>query len=415
MGLFISIARLTFWPRVAGYRRAMVKKSAAALVGPESADGGRRWTPMTSDLVVAVLLTLFAQVELLLADVIEGPRFVQSLSFMAMTSAVAWRRSFPFGAALLAAAGLAAQTVAGDAAAVGGFLALAVVTYSVASYAPLVPAIVGGFLILAAVFLYPILGDVNFADEVGNGAIFIGTWGLGRLTRARQLRALHAQVQLAIAEREHEDQMRTILTEERTRIARELHDIVAHGVSLMVLQSGAARQTIDRDSAKAKELLTTAEGQGRQALVEMQRMLGILRRSDTAETEEPLTIASIDQLIDGLRAAGLAVDYRVDGERRPLAPGLEMSVCRIVQESTTNVIKHAAANRVDIGIHYGNDELTLTVRDDGCAGTQPVTGSGHGLIGMKERAALFGGSLTAAPVEDGGWSVAAHLPIARQP
>jgi signal transduction histidine kinase len=393
----------------------MVKESAAALFGPESADGGRRWTPMTSDAVLAVLLTLLAQVELLLADVVEGPRAFQSLSFMAMTAAVAWRRSFPFGAAVVAAAGLAVQTVAGDAEVVGGFLALAVVTYSVASYAPLVPASVGGVLILAAVFLYPFLDDVNFADEVGNGAIFIGTWGLGRLIRARQLRALHAQVQLEIAEREHEDRLRTILTEERTRIARELHDIVAHGVSLMVLQSGAARQTIDRDATKAKELLTTAEGQGRQALVEMQRMLGILRSPDTVKTEAPHTIASIDQLIDGLRAAGLAVDYRVDGERRPLGPGLEMSAYRIVQEATTNILKHAEANRVDIGIHYGNDQLTLTLRDDGRAGTQAGIGSGHGLIGMKERAALFGGSLTAGPVAGGGWSVTAHLPIDGQP
>lgn len=393
----------------------MVKEVAAALVGPGSADGGRRWTPVTSDVVLAVLLTLLAQVELLLADVVEGPRVVQSVSFMAMTIAVAWRRSFPLAAALLAAAGLAVQTVAGDAEVVGGFLALAVVTYSVASYAPLVPAIAGGIAILAAVLLYPFLGDVNFADEVGNAAIFIGTWGLGRLVRARQLRALHAQLQLETAEREHEDQVRTILTEERNRIARELHDIVAHGVSLMVLQSGAARHTIDRDSTKAKEILTTAEGQGRQALVEMQRMLGVLRGPDTARLEERHTIASIGQLVDELRTAGLTVDHHVGGERRPLAPGLEMSAYRIVQEATTNIIKHAEANRVDIAIHYGKDELTLTVRDDGRAGTQPGTGVGHGLIGMQERAALFGGSLTAGRVGGGLWSVVARLPIDRQP
>jgi signal transduction histidine kinase len=334
---------------------------------------------------------------------------------MAMTAAVAWRRSFPFGAALLAAAGLAAQTVAGDAEVVGGFLALAVVTYSVASYAPLLPAIAGGVVILAAVLLYPFLGDVSFADEVGNSAIFVGTWGLGRLTRARQRRALHAQVELETAEREHEDRVRTILAEERTRIARELHDIVAHGVSLMVLQSGAARQTIDRDSTKAKELLATVEGQGRQALEEMQRMLGILRGPDTAKAEEPHTIASIDQLIPGLRAAGPSVIYRVEGQRRPLAPGLEVSAYRIVQEAITNIIKHAGADRVDIGVVYGSDDLTLTVRDDGRAGTRSGTGTGHGLIGMRERAALFGGSLSAGPVAGGGWSVEAHLPIDGKP
>jgi signal transduction histidine kinase len=393
----------------------VLKQLAIAVVGRESADGGRRWTPMTTDAVLAVLLTLLAQVELLLADVVEGPRAVQSLSFMAMTVAVAWRRSFPFWAAALAAVGLAVQTLAGDAEVVGGFLALAVVTYSVASYAPLAPAITGGVLILAAVFLYPFLRDVRFADEVGNGAIFIGTWGLGRLVRARQRRALTAQMQLEIAEREHEDRMRQILVEERTRIARELHDIVAHGVSLMVLQSGAARQTIDRDSAKAKELLATAEGQGRQALVEMQRMLGILRSPDTMTTEEPHTIASIGQLVEGLHDAGFVVDYRVDGDHRQLAAGMEVSAFRIVQEATTNIVKHAEANRVDIAIHYGADELTLVVHDDGRGASHPSHGSGHGLIGMKERASLFGGSLTAGPAEGGGWSVAASLPIDGHP
>lgn len=256
---------------------------------------------------------------------------------------------------------------------------------------------------------------MNFADEVGNGAIFIGTWGLGRLVRARQRRALVAQVQLDIVEREHEDRMRQILGEERTRIARELHDIVAHGVSLMVLQSGAARQTIDRDSAKAKELLATAESQGRQALVEMQRMLGILRSSDTMTTEQPHTIASIGQLVEGLRGAGLLVDYRIAGDQRQLAPGLELSAFRIVQEATTNIVKHAEANRVDMAIHYGADELTLVVQDDGRGASHPRHGSGHGLIGMKERASLFGGSLTAGPGEGGGWSVTAYLPMDGQP
>jgi signal transduction histidine kinase len=393
----------------------MFKQLAIAVVGRESADGGRRWTPTTIDAVLAALLASLAQVELLLADVVQGPRVVQSLSFVAMTVAVAWRRSFPFWAATLAAVGLTVQTLAGEAEVVGGFLALAVVTYSVASYAPLVPAITGGVLVLAAVFLYPFLGDVNFADEVGNGAIFIGAWGLGRLVRARQHRALVAQAKLEIAEREHEDRTRQILTEERTRIARELHDVVAHGVSLMVLQSGAARQTIDRDSVKAKNLLATAEEQGRQALVEMQRMLGILRSPDTMTTATHHTIAAISELVEELRATGLHVDYRVDGDQRQLAPGLELSAFRIVQEATTNIVKHADANRVDIAILYGAAELTLVVQNDGRGTSHPRRWGGHGLIGMKERALLFGGSLTAGPVKGGGWSVTANIPTGGQP
>lgn len=393
----------------------MLRQLAVAVMGRDSAVGGRRWRPTTTDLALAVVLTVLTQLELALAEAVEGPRLAQTVSFAAMTLAVAWRRSFPVGAAAVAAVGLAAQTLTGSAEVVGGFLALAVVTYSVASYAPLVPALLGGVLILGAVFLYPVLHEVSLADEVGNGAIFAGTWGLGRLVRVRQRRELEAHVRLELAQREHQDQVRRIVGEERTRIARELHDIVGHGVSLMVLQSGAARQTLDRDPTRAKKLLATAEGQGRQALVEMERMLGILRAPDGPATEEPHTLDSVGDLVEGLRAAGLEVDCRVVGDRRPLAPGLELSGYRIVQEATTNVVKHADAGHVRIVIQYGAGDLVIRVEDDGRAAKHPPAGGGHGLVGMRERAALFGGSLDAGPAADGGWTVAARLPTDGRP
>lgn len=214
-----SIERLTIWPPLGGYRLAMLKQLALAVGGDRGVDDGQRWTPRTADAVLALLLTVLAQIELLLADVVEGPMLLQSLSFMAMTASVAWRRSFPLLAATLAAAGLATQTVGGDAEVVGGFLALIIVTYSVASYAALKPALVGGALMLAAVFLYPFLRGVSFADEVGNAAIFVGAWGLGRMVRSRQGRALHAQALLEAAEREHLERTRQIVSEERARIA----------------------------------------------------------------------------------------------------------------------------------------------------------------------------------------------------
>ena len=410
-----SIERLTIWPPLGGYRLAMLKQLALAVGGDRGVDDGQRWTPRTADAVLALLLTVLAQIELLLADVVEGPMLLQSLSFMAMTASVAWRRSFPLLAATLAAAGLATQTVGGDAEVVGGFLALIIVTYSVASYAALKPALVGGALMLAAVFLYPFLRGVSFADEVGNAAIFVGAWCLGRMVRSRQGRALHAQALLEAAEREHLERTRQIVSEERARIARELHDIVAHGVSLMVLQCGAARQTAERDPSTAKDLLASAEGQGRQALAELQRMLGILRTSDAAEIVGPESISSVDQLVEGLRAAGLRVDYRVEGEQRPLATGLELSAYRIVQEATTNIVKHAAASSAEICIRYGPERLELCVKDDGRGSDGPGIGIGHGLVGMKERASLFGGSVTAGVTDAGGWSVAAHLLTEDQP
>lgn len=390
-------------------------KQFAVDVGGDQSDVGRRWTPRTADAVLAVLLTLLAQVELLLADVVEGPMLLHSLAFMAMTASVAWRRSFPLFAAALAAAGLASQTIGGDAEVVGGFLALIIVTYSVASYAPLKPAVIGGALILASVFVYPFLRKVSFADEVGNAAIFVGAWALGRMVRSRQRRALHAQARLETAEREHVERTRQIVAEERARIARELHDIVAHGVSLMVLQCGAARQTAERDPSTAKDLLASAEEQGRQALAELQRMLGILRATGTAEIVGPQSISSVNQLVDALRATGLRVDYRVEGDQRPLPAGLELSAHRIVQEATTNIVKHADASRAEITIRYEPDRLELWVKDDGKGSGKPGVGNGHGLVGMKERASLFGGSVTAGASDSGGWTVAAHLSTQDQP
>ena len=394
----------------------MFKQQLAVAVGGDRSDEvDRRWTPRTADAVLAVLLTLLAQVELLLADDVEGPVLLQSLAFVAMTASVAWRRSFPLLAAALAAAGLATQTIGGDAEVVGGFLALIIVTYSVGSYAPLKPAVIGGALILAAVFVYPFLRGVSFADEVGNAAIFVGAWALGRMVRSRQRRALHAQARLEAAEREHLERTRQIVSEERARIARELHDIVAHGVSLMVLQCGAARQTAQRDPGTATELLASAEEQGRQALAELQRMLGILRTTEAAEIVGPQSISCVHQLVDALRAGGMRVDYRVEGQQRPLAAGLELSAYRIVQEATTNIVKHADASRAEITIRYEPDRLELWVKDDGKGSDRPGISIGHGLVGMKERASLFAGSVTAGRSDSGGWTVAAHLSTQDQP
>jgi signal transduction histidine kinase len=312
----------------------------------------------------------------------------------------------------MSGAGLAAQTLAGDAEVVGGFLALLIVMYSVASYQALRPALIGGGLVLAGVFTYPFVNDLSWADEVGNAAIFLGAWGLGRAVRSRQIRALKAQECIVGMEREVEEQLRAVVFEERARIARELHDVVAHGVSLMTLQAGAARHTVDRDVGRAKELLQVAEEQGRQALAEMQRLLGVLRRGDETVRDDvhALSLADVRDLVADVRRAGTLVDYRVEGEVRSLAAGLELSAYRIVQEALTNVVKHANASHANVLVRYEPDHLALVITDDG-RGTDPVPRSGgHGLVGMRERAALFGGALEAGPTAPGGWAVRARIP-----
>lgn len=377
----------------------------------------QRWRGMSHgvrDGSFAVLLTFVTQVELLLADS-EGPVAVQSISFAVMTLSVAWRRTMPLLAAALVGAGLVVQTLAGEAEVVGGFIAFLVVTYSVASYADLKNALLGGLFVLIGLSTFPLVNDINFADEVGNLAIIVGTWTLGRAVRSRQLRAVEAEDRVVAIEREREEKMRAVVAEERGRIARELHDVVAHGVSVMVLQAGAARQTLDRDPGKVRELLETVEHMGRQALDEMHRLLSVLRRSDDLAVPPPLKLTAIEQLIDDVRGTGLAVELRIEGEQRPLAPGMEVSAYRIVQEALTNTIRHAQASSVEVVLRYDPDALELTIRDNGTGSTNDRSTGGHGLIGMKERAELFDGSVTAGPGEPNGWVVTARLPILARP
>jgi signal transduction histidine kinase len=299
---------------------------------------------------------------------------------------------------------------------VGGFVALLIVMYSVASYASLRKALLGGALVLLGVFTYPLVNDLTFADEVGNLAIFIGAWALGRSVRSRQLRAVEAENRVVAVERDREQRLRAVIADERGRISRELHDVVAHGVSVMVLQAGAARQTLDRDTGKVRQLLLTIEQMGRQSLDEMHRLLGILRRADDDLTlAPPLTLGSIPGLLDDVQQTGLAVRYRIEGDQRPLPPGLEVSAYRIVQEALTNTIKHADAGHAEVVLRYGADDLELTITDDGRGADRGPGPGRHGLIGMRERAQLFGGSVTAGAAEPKGWRVRAILPIGGSP
>lgn len=374
-----------------------------------------RWQAIpvgAKDAACAVLLGLFTQVELLLADRVAGPMVVQVVSFAVMTLAVAWRRTEPLLAAALAGGGLLAQTLAGEAPVVGGFIAVLVVMYSVASYADLRNALLGGALVLVGVFTYPLVNELTFADEAGNLAIFAGAWVLGRSIRLRQLRAVEADNRAAEVERDREQLLRAVIADERGRIARELHDIVAHGVSVMVLQAGAARQTIDRDPGKVQQLLLTVERMGRQSLNEMHRLLGVLRRSDDdLAFSPPSTLDSLSRLLDDINQTGLAVECRIEGDQRPLPAGLEVSAYRIVQEALTNVIKHARASHAEVIMWYRPEELELAIADDGRGGDADARPGGHGLVGMRERAELFGGSVTAGPGASNGWRVRAVLPI----
>jgi signal transduction histidine kinase len=208
---------------------------------------------------------------------------------------------------------------------------------------------------------------------------------------------------------------REAVAEERARIAREMHDSVAHSVSVMVLQAGAAEQVLAVSPDRARESLQTIQDIGREAIVELRRMLGLLRDpvEDASLAPQP-SVGRLDTLFGQVRAAGLPVELTIEGQPRRLPPGVDRSAYRIVQEGLTNALKHAGPAHASVTLRYGDRALELEVLDDG-RGATDANGGGFGLIGMRERAALYGGELDAGARPGGGYALRARLPLEREP
>ena len=198
--------------------------------------------------------------------------------------------------------------------------------------------------------------------------------------------------------------------EERARIARELHDVVAHSVSVMVVQAQAADRVLEGDEPAARELLGSIETTGRQALSELRRLLGLLRRFEAADLAPQPSLRHLDGLVAQVRDAGLPVELVVHGEPPPLPPGVDLSAYRIVQEGLTNALKHAGRAHARVVVRYTPGEIQLEVADDG-AGNGVGAAAGHGLAGMRERVAMYGGELESGPGATGGYVLRARLPV----
>jgi signal transduction histidine kinase len=214
-----------------------------------------------------------------------------------------------------------------------------------------------------------------------------------------------------LAERERDLAAREAVVEERARIARELHDAIAHNVSMIVVQAGAERRVLDQTTGSTKEVLVTIERIGRGALTEMRRLVGMLR-SDAADPLAPQPgLDDLPTLVAQVRAAGLPVELEVEGDPRELPVGIELSAYRIVQEALTNALKHAGQARASVHVRYGQDSLELEIVDDGAGAQPPLASGGQGLVGMRERVALYGGRLDAGRRPTGGFAVRVLLPI----
>jgi signal transduction histidine kinase len=241
--------------------------------------------------------------------------------------------------------------------------------------------------------------------------LFVLGWFAGFAMRERADQTEAAEVRAAHAERERETAARLAVAEERIRIARELHDIVAHSVSVMVLQVGAVRHRLD-GRAEDTEALKSVEQTGRTALAEMRRLLGAMRREDDdlALAPQP-ALANLGVLIEQVSGAGLPVQLQVDGAPYPLPDALDVSAYRIVQEGLTNALKHSGASQADVTVRYASDELQLEVRDNG-KGASPDGHHGHGLVGVRERVKIYGGEMTTETASGVGFVLRTRLPLA---
>lgn len=253
-------------------------------------------------------------------------------------------------------------------------------------------------------------GEVLFS-----AALVTGVWLIGRYTGRRQRRADELASYAARLQWQQDEQARAAIAEERDRIARELHDIVAHSVSVMGVQAGAARTLLDRDPARARDALILIEATARDAVGELRRMLGMLRSDRPASDLAPQPgLADLTVLLAKVREAGLCVDLSVKGVARPLSPGVDLAAYRIVQEALTNALKHAGPCRAEVLIRYNGRSVELHVVDDGRGQKEGdgAPGTGHGLVGMRERAVMYGGWLDAGPAPQRGFRVRAQLPTA---
>jgi signal transduction histidine kinase len=237
-------------------------------------------------------------------------------------------------------------------------------------------------------------------------------WAAGYALRDRAQKAEAAETRAMRAEREREAAARLAVAEERARIARELHDVVAHAVSVMVLQVGAVRHKLPDSMANDRDALRNVERAGRTALAEMRRLLAAMRRDgDEVEFTPQPGLDGLDALLEEVGRAGLPVELHVDGKPIPLPRGLDLSAYRIVQEALTNALKHARASTADVTVRYGPEELEIEVRDDGL-GSSTTDGLGHGLVGVRERVKIYGGEMTAGTAAEGGFVLSTRLPIA---
>jgi signal transduction histidine kinase len=327
------------------------------------------------------------------------------------------RTRYPFGAPLAVCASVGVLTVINSTTAANNLTMPFVAAMAAAVSFGLIPerrhAVAGWAAIVATAALVGYKAGSAFSDFFWTMLILTLAWFFGAALGTRTEQARELQQRVDVVERERAVAAERAASEERARIARELHDVVAHSVSVMVVQVSGVRRLLQNGQEREREALLLVEQAGRQALAEMRKMLGVMRTGDegpaVALTPQP-GLEHVERLIAQVEEAGLPVTLRIEGDRPELSPGVDLSAYRIVQEGLTNALKHGNGARAEVLIRYVDSRVQLEIADNG-PGHDTTDGLGHGLVGMRERVALYGGTLEAGPRDGGGFLLRAELPV----
>jgi signal transduction histidine kinase len=374
--------------------------------------------PRRTDLALAAALGMVIEVELVLTSVRETPLGPALALGAVLTAAMAWRSTAPL-ATLTAVGAVALALALADTPPenlASTTILVAILSFAIGAHLPRRRAQAGLVGVGALVVVVTALGpDQTIGDVVFPVVLFAGCWALGRFGRGRAHLTAELRARTEQLERERTERERDAVARERVRIARELHDVVAHSVSVMVVQAGAARSVLDRDPEASVRALGAVEATGREALTEMRRLLGILRPDgeDADHSPQP-SLDRLGALIARSRDAGLDVELEVEGRAGPLAPGVDLTAFRLVQEALTNALKHGGRGRARVILRWSADLLEVEVANRIAPGpvAHRLAGGGQGLVGMRERVALCGGELRAGPIGR-GFVVRARLPRER--
>ena len=377
-----------------------------------------------ADVALAAVLVVAGAAEALLVDGVPN-RPVAAVFAVVSGVALAWRRTAPLVTAIAVGGGqLAGAALLGtslDAVLVPAVVVL-LAAYSAGSTAGRGQARMGLAALLAGAAVSVVAEEGLATADLGFAAVLVvSAWLAGSAHRARAAYAEALEDRAAALERERDSRAAEAVAAERLRIARELHDVVTHALSVMTLQAGGVRRLLPPTADREQEALRAVERTGRQALGEMARMLGVLRAGSGGPDLRPHPgLLDLAELAAQVTASGVETRVRVDGEPFDLPPSLDLSAYRIAQEALTNVLKHSGAGRAEVHLGYEPGQLHLQVHDDGKGAAFPAPdgrgdphAGGHGLVGMRERVAVFGGTIETGSAPGGGYRVSARLPVPR--